>query len=142
MDTTDLSFYLFWIQTYAGLVLVGLIWTIQVVHYPSFHHIDESQFIKFHESHSMRISWIVIPPMLAELFCLGFLVFLSPKLEYIIPLSFVFGIWVSTFLVQVPIHNRLGKFGKKPSEINYLVASNWIRTILWTTKSIFCLVLY
>ncbi|MCZ8342639.1 MAG: hypothetical protein O9301_06380 [Leptospira sp.] len=140
MDTTDLPFYLFWSQNVAGLILVGLIWTIQVVHYPSFHQIDESQFLKFHQSHSLRISCIVIPPMLTELFCLGFLVYLSPEIKYIILLSLVLAIWISTFFVQVPIHNRLGRMGKKTMEINYLINSNWFRTVLWTVKSVLCLV--
>ena len=43
--------------------------------------------------------------------------------------------WSSTFLLQVPIHNRL-RSGKKEVLIRRLVATNWIRTIAWCLKSL------
>jgi hypothetical protein len=47
---------------------------------------------------------------------------------------FVLIVWLSTFVLQVPIHNRL-KAGKKDSKIRHLVATNWIRTVSWTLKT-------
>ena len=44
-------------------------------------------------------------------------------------------VWSSTFLLQVPIHNRLMS-GKKEMLIRRLVATNWIRTIAWSLKSL------
>jgi hypothetical protein len=53
----------------------------------------------------------------------------------IISIVLVVIIWSSTFLLQVPIHNRL-KSGKKEEFIRRLVATNWIRTIAWSLKSL------
>jgi len=44
-------------------------------------------------------------------------------------------VWLSTFLLQVPIHNRL-KAGKEDKRIQRLVATNWIRTAAWSFKTV------
>ncbi len=41
-------------------------------------------------------------------------------------------IWLATFILSVPCHRQLQKSGKDLSTINRLVATNWIRTILWS----------
>jgi hypothetical protein len=43
-------------------------------------------------------------------------------------------IWLSTFALQVPIHNNL-KAGKDDKRIQRLVATNWIRTAAWSLKT-------
>jgi len=48
---------------------------------------------------------------------------------------FVLIVWLSTFALQVPIHNRL-KAGKEDREIRHLVATNWIRTAAWSLKAV------
>ncbi|MFT4762645.1 MAG: hypothetical protein ACI9XO_002757 [Paraglaciecola sp.] len=115
--------------------LVGLIWVVQLVHYPSFQYIDNSEFLKFHEHHSQSISIVVLPLMLAEL-ALAFYLGYQSNWNFIslLPLLLVALIWLSTFLLQVPIHQQLGS-GKNLKLIINLVHSNWIRTVLWTAKA-------
>jgi hypothetical protein len=132
---------LFQLQFWSGLYLTGLIWTIQVVHYPSFLEIPSETFSEFHKKHSFRIGLIVIFPMVAELWGILVLFTLSPNLNNGILLVFVLVIWASTFFLQVPIHQRLEKEGKVLSEINLLISGNWIRTVAWTVKSCLCLYL-
>jgi hypothetical protein len=43
-------------------------------------------------------------------------------------------VWLSTFLLQVPIHHRL-EAGKDDKRIQRLVATNWIRTAAWSLKT-------
>ena len=43
-------------------------------------------------------------------------------------------IWVSTALVQMPLHRRLGRSFDAPT-IDRLVASNWIRTVAWSLRA-------
>ena len=50
-------------------------------------------------------------------------------------LGLVVAIWLSTFLVQVPLHNALAA-GKDPLLIERLISTNWWRTGLWTLKAI------
>lgn len=74
--------------------------------------------------------------MLVEL---GLAVYLAQQyqwqMDYLIPLITVLLIWLSTFLIQVPLHNALG-VEKDTEAIRRLVQTNWIRTILWTVKGI------
>ena len=116
--------------------LVGLIWVIQLVHYPTFKFIAKDDFLAFHQHHTQSITFIVMPLMLAEI---GLAFYLAQQQEWamiwFIPLILVLLIWLSTFLIQVPIHQQLGT-GKDSFLIERLVLTNWIRTILWTIKAI------
>ncbi len=116
--------------------LFGLIWVVQLVHYPSFHYVDPDRFVAFHQHHTRSISFIVLPLMLVELGLGAVLVWQSDlDWKYITALIIVGLIWASTFLIQVPDHNALGK-GKDDSLIARLVKTNWIRTVLWTLKAL------
>jgi hypothetical protein len=43
------------------------------------------------------------------------------------------GVWASTFLLQVPCHDRLSR-GWDEGVHARLVQTNWIRTVLWTAR--------
>ncbi len=120
-------------------ILVGLIWVIQSVHYPTFAFIDTANFQAFHQHHTSAITFIVMPLMLVELGLGIYLAKQQPSI-YLAPIILVALIWLSTFLLQVPIHNALGQ-GKDSFLIQKLVNTNWIRTILWTIKAIWVSVL-
>lgn len=124
-------------QFISVLYLCGLIWTVQVVHYPSFRFVNSEEFPRFHEHHLRRISIAVIPAMLAELICGIFLLFGKPsygKNWHLLLLSILAIIWLSTFCIQVPLHNAL-KAGKDAGKIRTLVGTNWIRTFGWTARA-------
>lgn len=116
--------------------LVVLIWIIQLVHYPSFHYIDPAKFIDFHGHHSRSITVIVMPLMLAEL-AISFLIAYRSGFAPVdtIALVMVIGIWLSTFLIQIPLHNQLS-LGNDIGVVTKLVNTNWIRTFLWTVKAV------
>ena len=121
-----------------ALIATGLIWTIQLVHYPSMKFIPEEKFTAYHNFHSHRISILAIPIMLIELFTsLGLFYQNSNSYNHIftINLILVILIWISTFLIQVPMHNTLSS-AKNARVLNHLILSNWIRTILWTARSL------
>ncbi len=116
--------------------LTGLIWVIQVVHYPSFKWIDQSDYVSYAVFHTHRITYVVAPFMLAELFLTLRMFFLKG-----IPSSLMWSavgltviIWASTFFIQVPLHGVLASH-KDLSAIDKLVSSNWIRTVAWTLKT-------
>lgn len=126
---------LFLINTFASFFLTGLIWTVQLVHYPSFRFVNEENYPAFQYHHTHRIDKIVIPLMVAEittsfgLFWVDGYFSLNAIGFYIVLL-----IWASTGIFSVPAHSKLEK-GKNLSAINQLVNTNWIRTALWTIKS-------
>ena len=122
-----------------SFIAVGLIWTIQLVHYPSMKYIPKDRFPEYHNFHSIRISILAIPLMFAELFTSTILLYqnLNNAIQtiFLVNLILVLLIWLSTFLIQVPLHNALSK-KKNIEKLSKLIFSNWIRTILWTARSI------
>lgn len=121
-----------------SLILVGVIWVIQLVHYPSFHFVDPQEFRGFHDHHTSSISFIVMPLMVLELALGAYLAF-NDRI-YLGPFIIVVLIWMSTFFIQVPLHNALAS-AKDEVNITQLVRTNWIRTLLWTVKGIWLVVL-
>ena len=59
--------------------LVGLIWIVQLVHYPLMATVGTPQFPSYHAAHAQRITWVVAPLMLAELATAGLLVWLGER---------------------------------------------------------------
>jgi hypothetical protein len=118
-------------------ILVGLIWTIQVVHYPLFLKVGSENFVSYIKSHQNRISILVIPLMSIELLSSIFLYTVNPHIElkgtYLYSLIIVILIWLLTFFVHMPQHKKLLS-GFDRCTIKKLVNTNWIRTILWTIK--------
>ena len=51
----------------ASLAMVGLIWFVQVLHYPLFELASERRFDRFAAEHQRRTSLVVVPLMLTEL---------------------------------------------------------------------------
>jgi len=121
----------------ATLFMVGLIWVIQLVHYPLFARIGAAEFEAYEREHMRRIGWIVGPVMTVELATAGLLAWRLPA--GVMPvlawsgLAMVVAIWVSTAAVQAPLHARLAR-GKDERLIARLVSSNWLRTVLWSAR--------
>ncbi|MEO0453334.1 MAG: hypothetical protein AAFY98_04260 [Verrucomicrobiota bacterium] len=125
--------------------MVGLIWFVQVVHYPLFRLVGEKDHPSHHASHMGRTGIVVAPIMLLELFSgLALLIivvdpysvygnfFQHPKMAFASMICLVL-IWLSTFLIQVPCHRALDH-GKDTKAIERLIYSNWLRTLLWTAR--------
>ena len=116
-------------------IMTGVIWVIQIVHYPSFHFIEKELYTAFQKFHMNKISIIVIPIMLAELIT-GMMLFLDKSSKSpILIISFVILvlIWLITGVFFSKAHNEL-MTGYQELVINQLVAMNWIRTLLWTLR--------
>lgn len=88
--------------------LVGLIWTIQCVHYPLFALVGAENFTSYHQRHTTQITWVVAPLMLTELGSAAWLVLAGARdpwlLASLVPLAFN---WLSTWRLQIPLHDRL-----------------------------------
>ncbi len=128
----------------ATAVMMGVIWTMQLVHYPLFARVPAGAFTAYEREHMRRISLIVGPAMLVEL-ATATVIALSPPAG--VPavlawagLALLLAIWVSTAVAQGPIHRRLAARGWDQRLIDRLVASNWLRTVLWTARTILALV--
>lgn len=112
---------------------------IQLTHYPAFALIDEKHFAKFHARHTAVMGGIVGPVMIFEL-ATALILSRSLAVEWIVNLIGVILIWIVTFGFSVPAHNKLAA-GQDHLIIRRLVTTNWIRTLIWTLRSIFLLAL-
>ena len=119
-------------------VMVGVIWVIQLLHYPSFHFINEKKYIEFQHFHMQRISLIVIPVMLIELASALLLSYFFRSSLTIILLALLLGIWGITFIFFTNMHQKLTN-GFDPSIVDKLVKINWSRTALWSLRLIILL---
>ena len=118
----------------ATWALVGLIWTVQLVHYPLFAQVGAEAFRSYHARHTQQITWIVAPLMAVELLTSALLVARGAREPWLLaslaPLAFN---WISTWRVQIPLHKRLAN-GFDADVHRRLVATNWWRTAAWSIR--------
>lgn len=130
--------------------MAGLIWFVQVVHYPLMRVVGTDSWIGYERSHQRRTTLVVAPAMLLEAATAAMLL---PPIARSLPLAggsaellerpsvawlgaaLLALIWLSTFLVQVPLHGRLERGFNQPAH-RALVATNWVRTALWSARAV------
>jgi len=120
------------------LFMTGLIWFVQVVHYPLFAWVGAAEFPAYSREHQHWTTFVVGPPMLLEALTAALLVAARPSG---VPawaawagLALVGVIWLSTAALQVPAHGRLIS-GFDAGIAAALVSTNWIRTAAWTARA-------
>lgn len=127
------------------LFMSGLIWFVQVVHYPLFSAVGHDGFASYATVHSMRTGWVVVPVMLVEMTTAIWLASVPPpgvrRRPAIAGLTLLALIWISTAFVQVPRHAKLGSEGFDSETVATLVATNWLRTSGWTLRSLLVLMM-
>ncbi len=130
--------YLPLIHAGATCFMVGLIWFVQIVHYPLMRNVSADGFSTYALSHQQRTTWIVGPVMLVEAASAVMLTWIwrndaaDHRLAWI-GLAMLAIVWLSTFVLQVPMHARLAaRFDE--THWRRLVWTNWIRTITWTLR--------
>jgi hypothetical protein len=134
---------IFLINLAATVYLTGVIWVVQLVQYPFFSFVDAEKFPAYHSSYTFRITPVVAPAMILELVTSILLLFRAPenfnaKLVWL-GLILTLVVWASTFLLQVPLHDKLAR-GFDAGAHSALVNTNWIRTAAWSLRA--ALVLY
>jgi hypothetical protein len=114
----------------------GLIWTIQLVHYPGFLRVGESFYPGYQQFHMRAITMLVGPTMLAELVisALGMRAIWGQTTLYWISLILLGFIWIHTVFIATPIHNQLTS-AFQADLIRKLVNMNWLRTVAWTLRA-------
>ena len=116
-------------------LMVGIIWVIQLLHYPAFNFIKESDYVEFQHFHMQRISFIVVPVMILELFSAFMLVYYLQSNLLTLCLIILLFIWLITFVFFTKLHQSLLD-GYNKTVVDKLVKINWSRTILWSLRLI------
>lgn len=120
------------------IMMTGLIWFVQLVHYPLFQHVGLPDFVRYEQEHMRRVTWIVAPLMSLEALSAIAICMLaedsSMRAWALAGLVLLAAIWASTALLQVRCHKALA-CGFVPLTARRLVSTNWIRTVAWSLRS-------
>jgi hypothetical protein len=124
------------------LFMTGLIWFVQLVHYPLLGQVGPGSFGRYHAEHVRRIGPVVASAMIAELASAAVLIIIRPSgcpgWLAVAGLVTVLLSWISTAAVQVPLHRQLAS-GFDPAAHRALVRTNWARTVAWSSHGLITL---
>jgi len=131
----------FLLKTHFALAfyMTGIIFLIQVIHYPLFAQVGVVNFPAYHAEHVRRTTSIIAIPMLVELFTLFALFYIVPSYRtsslFISNAILLIITWGVTFFISVPQHNILSQ-GFDTNAWSTLVNTNWIRTFAWLLRGL------
>lgn len=123
----------------ATLVMVGVIWFVQIVHYPLLAVVPVESAAEVAVDHQRRTGWVVMLPMTVEGFTtLGLLKWVPEGVAWWVP--WLNGVFLAvalgcTVFLSVPRHARMAAHPDK-SVGRELVLTNWPRTIAWSARGL------
>ena len=119
--------------------MVGVIWFVQVVHYPLLAVVPVESASTVAVDHQRRTGWVVMLPMAIEGFTtLGLLKWVPEGVAWWVP--WLNGVFLAvalgcTVLLSVPRHARMAAH-PDASVGRELVLTNWPRTIAWSARGV------
>jgi hypothetical protein len=122
--------------------MVGMIWTIQTVHYPLFADVGPESYVGYQAAHVDRIGPLLVVPWLVEgltLLALMWLAFLGGRGSLRIPVG-IGAVAMAVILVisgfwSAPAHGELAD-GFDAAVHDRLMTANLIRTLAWTVRGV------
>lgn len=130
-------------QVFATLFMVGLIWFVQIVHYPLYANVGRERFPEYEALHNRLTSWVVGPTMLVEMVTAVALLRSAPNGTASLAalgLGLLILIWIATAALSVPAHAVLTG-GFSADAYHKLVSTNWIRTVAWSMRGVILMVI-
>jgi hypothetical protein len=130
---------LFIMQLLCTFSMTGIIWFVQIVHYPLMRHVGKGRFTRYLQSHMVLTTFVVAPVMLIEAGAVLYGLFVpniwldgdAAQLGAVLLLI----IWLVTFFVHVPGHRQLSK-DFEARAYRRILFGNWIRAYAWSFRSI------
>jgi hypothetical protein len=127
------------LHSLSTMMMTGIIWFIQLVHYPLFSLIRTAQFGEYIFRNRFRTGAVVTPIMTVEVLSAIGLFFLPHGIVglpiRVVGAAIVGVVWCSTLFVQWPIHRRLQEGFSEPL-LERLLKTNWIRTVGWSCRAL------
>lgn len=122
----------------ATWAMAGIIWFVQVVHYPLFARVGRTSFPAYEADHLRITPWVVGPPMIAEAVTALLLLWRRPAGVGVAPawmgVALLAAIWLCTDFMVMPLHHTLVDEFRAPAHA-LLVRSNWVRTVAWSARA-------
>ena len=112
--------------------LLILIWMVQLIIYPSFLHTDINEFKRWHYRYTGLISLFVVPLMFGQTALYVVLSYATNRWAEYTNLSLIGLVWLATFTLSVPCHDKMQSLGFDQTVIRRLISTNWVRTAAWT----------
>lgn len=109
-----------------------LICLTQLVIYPGFTYFTDERLRQWHKVYTGRMTIVVMPLMLGQLLCGTLLLYKEVDVFSLIRILAILGAWLLTFLMAVPLHNKINKGINTNAIAKRLVVINRPRTLLWT----------
>ncbi len=123
----------------AAAFMAGVGWLVSVVQYPLFALVGADAWARYHDAHRRRITYVVLPAMVAELASAAWIAVDPPRA---VPgtlawagLALAAGAWALTFLAAVPDHERLAA-GYDEAVGRRLTRLHHLRTACWTLHAL------
>ena len=123
----------------AAAFMAGVGWLVSVVQYPLFALVGADAWAAYHDAHRRRITYVVLPAMVAELGSAAWIAvdrpaFVAPAAAWA-GLALAAGSWGLTFAAAVPDHERLARgydavVGARLTRLHHL------RTACWTLHAL------
>ena len=123
-----------------SLQSVGMIWFLQLNHYPLYANVGRDVFREYVTAHNERLLLpIVLPGVLAFASSIALALWHPAEIPdwsvwIVVALNAVTG--MSTALLQGPAHGALARDGYSAPLVRKLLATNWLRTAAWTTNGV------
>ena len=94
------------ICAFSALAMTGLVWFVQVVHYPLFAAVGPDAWPAYHAAHTRRTGWVVAPLMMTPLGSAAVIVITDPSVLAAVGVVLAAATWVFTFGLAVPARRR------------------------------------
>jgi len=117
-------------------IMVGFIWTIQLLSYPMMAAVPADGFDAYEAAHTRRVTVLLATIAPLEVVAAAGVVLFADDVPVWLSVgagALLVAIWLSTALFFAPLHMRLGD-GFDPVLHRRLVTTNWQRTIAWTAR--------
>jgi hypothetical protein len=126
---------------FSAAAMAGVIWYVQLVHYPLFAEVGDDTWFTYHADHERRTGWVVAPLMIVELGTAAAIVIVGGHGALALAgLVLAATTWILTFTLAVPLHRQLNAT-RDPAAIRRLVNVNWLRTAAWTAHGLIAVAL-
>jgi uncharacterized membrane protein len=139
---TEFAKWSFLLHIAATFAMVGMIWFVQIVHYPLFSKVGRDSFRCYEMDHQRLVAWVVSPAMLTELITAIVLLWSRPlgisDISVRLGILLLVTIWLITYGVQVRQHAALILTCDTNMQ-RQLVKGNWLRTVAWSVRGLLVL---
>ena len=122
--------------------LLVLIWLVQLVIYPSFLFYEQDNLKRWHEKYTKNVTYVVLPLMMGQFIIAGIHLFNDFSTFTLGSILTIISLWIITFLIFIPLHNKISKNAINLFTLKKLVRLNWIRTLLWSGLFVSSLLYY